>query len=48
MYYNKDMFEAAGLDLPTDDWTMDDFYAAAKALTNPMKMSMVIVIVAWM
>lgn len=35
MYYNKDMFEAAGLDLPTDDWTMDDFYAAAKALTNP-------------
>lgn len=35
MYYNKDMFNAAGVDLPTDDWTMDDFYAAAKALTNP-------------
>lgn len=37
VYYNKDMFEAAGLELPTDDWTMDDFYAAAKALTNPDK-----------
>ncbi len=37
IYYNKDMFEAAGLELPTDDWTMDDFYAAAKALTNPDK-----------
>lgn len=35
IYYNKDMFEAAGVDLPTDDWTMDDFYAAAKALTKP-------------
>lgn len=37
IYYNKDMFEAAGLELPTDDWTMNDFYAAAKALTNPDK-----------
>lgn len=35
IYYNKDMFEAAGLDLPTDDWTIDEFYDAAKALTNP-------------
>lgn len=34
MYYNKDMFNAAGVELPTDDWTMEDFYAAAKALTN--------------
>ena len=37
MYYNKDMFEAAGVELPTDDWTIDDFYAAAKALTDPEK-----------
>lgn len=37
MYYNKDMFEAAGVELPTDDWTIDDFYAAAKTLTDPEK-----------
>lgn len=37
IYYNKDMFNAAGVKLPTDDWTVDDFYAAAKALTNPEK-----------
>ncbi len=34
MYYNKDMFDAAGLAYPTDDWTWDDFYNAAKALTK--------------
>ena len=33
MYYNKDMFDAAGLAYPADDWTWDDFLAAAKALT---------------
>lgn len=37
IYYNKDMFKAAGVELPTDDWTIDDFYAAAKALTDPEK-----------
>jgi len=31
--YNKDMFDAAGLDYPTDDWTWDDLLAAAQALT---------------
>ncbi|MEP7293589.1 MAG: extracellular solute-binding protein, partial [Chloroflexota bacterium] len=25
IYYNKDMFDAAGLDYPTADWTWDDF-----------------------
>lgn len=35
MYYNKDMFEEAGLDLPTDDWTTEEFYEAAKTLANP-------------
>ena len=25
MYYNKDMFNAAGVELPTDDWTMEGF-----------------------
>ncbi len=37
IYYNKTMFEEAGVDLPTDDWTWDEFYAAAKALTDPDK-----------
>ncbi len=35
MYYNKDLFEAAGVPLPTDNWTQEDFYNAAKKLTNP-------------
>lgn len=29
------MFEAANVPLPTDDWTIDEFYAAAEALTDP-------------
>ena len=33
LYYNKDMFDAAGMDYPTDDWTLDDLKAAAKQLT---------------
>ena len=32
--YNKDLFDAAGVDYPTDDWTMDDFLVAAEALTD--------------
>ncbi len=35
MFYNKDMFDAAGLDYPTAEWTWDDFAAAAAALTDP-------------
>ncbi|MEG1426321.1 MAG: sugar ABC transporter substrate-binding protein [Oscillospiraceae bacterium] len=35
VYYNKDLFKKAGLPMPTDDWTIDEFYSAAKALTNP-------------
>lgn len=34
MYYNKDMFDAAGLDYPTDDWTWDDYADAAAKLTK--------------
>lgn len=37
IYYNKDMFKAAGVPLPTDDWTQEEFYEAAKKLTNPDK-----------
>lgn len=33
LYYNIDMFEAAGVPLPAADWTWDDFLSAAKALT---------------
>ncbi len=32
--YNKDMFDAAGLDYPTADWTWDDLRTAAEALTD--------------
>jgi multiple sugar transport system substrate-binding protein len=35
--YNKTLFDAAGLEYPTADWTWDDFRAAAKALTDPAK-----------
>lgn len=34
LQYNKDMFDAAGLDYPTADWTWDDLRAAAEALTG--------------
>lgn len=33
LYYNKDMFDTAGMAYPTDDWTLDDLRAAAKTLT---------------
>ena len=32
--YNKDLFDAAGHEYPNADWTMDDFRAAALALTD--------------
>lgn len=35
LQYNKDLFDAAGLDYPTADWTWDDLRAAAEALTDP-------------
>jgi multiple sugar transport system substrate-binding protein len=34
VYYNRDMFRAAGLGDPAPDWTWDDFLSAAKALTR--------------
>ena len=33
LYYNKDLFDAAGVDYPTDDWTWNDLLEAAQALT---------------
>jgi len=38
MYFNIDMFEERGVPLPHDNWTRDEFYAAALALTNPDEM----------
>lgn len=34
VFYNKDLFDAAGVEYPSDDWTWDDFIATAKALTT--------------
>jgi multiple sugar transport system substrate-binding protein len=34
LYYNADLFDAAGLDYPTNDWTWEDERAAAEALTD--------------
>jgi multiple sugar transport system substrate-binding protein len=33
--YNKTMFDEAGMEYPTEDWTMDDFAEAARALSIP-------------
>ena len=35
MFYNKRMFDEAGIGYPTDDWTWDDLLEAAKATTKP-------------
>ncbi|WP_425953389.1 ABC transporter substrate-binding protein [Xylanimonas sp. McL0601] len=35
LIYNKTVFDAAGVEYPTDDWTWDDLRAAAKKLTDP-------------
>jgi multiple sugar transport system substrate-binding protein len=32
--YNKNMFDAAGVAYPTDDWTWDDLVAAGQAITQ--------------
>ncbi|MEU1973429.1 sugar ABC transporter substrate-binding protein [Microbacterium sp. NPDC019599] len=34
LFYNKDLFDAAGVDYPTSDWTWDDEMAAAEQLTD--------------
>lgn len=35
LLYNKTLFDKAGMAYPTNDWTWDDFRAAAKKLTDP-------------
>jgi multiple sugar transport system substrate-binding protein len=34
VYYNKNLFDEAGVAYPSDDWTWSDFLATAKALTR--------------
>ncbi|WP_062134880.1 ABC transporter substrate-binding protein [Demequina aestuarii] len=34
LYFNKDLFDTAGLDYPTAEWTWEDEQAAAEALTD--------------
>jgi multiple sugar transport system substrate-binding protein len=33
MYINKDLFKQAGIEIPTSDWTMDEFMDIARKLT---------------
>ena len=33
LYYNKDLFDAAGVEYPNDEWTWEDFRDAANKLT---------------
>lgn len=35
LQYNKEMFDAAGVEHPTADWTWDDLRSAAEQLANP-------------
>ncbi|MEO7981767.1 MAG: ABC transporter substrate-binding protein [Sporichthyaceae bacterium] len=37
LVYNTDLFDAAGLDYPSADWTWEDFRSAAQAISDPGK-----------
>jgi len=37
LFYNKDLFDAAGVSYPTSDWTWKDEQAAAEAITDKSK-----------
>ncbi|MBQ8088799.1 MAG: sugar ABC transporter substrate-binding protein [Clostridia bacterium] len=34
IYYNKDLFEKYGVELPTDDWTFEQWYEACKSISS--------------
>ncbi len=34
LFYNKTLFDEAGIEYPTEDWTFEDLYAAARKLTK--------------
>lgn len=42
LQYNKDAFDAAGLEYPTADWTWEDLRAAAEALTTDDMIGLVV------
>lgn len=35
VWYNKELFDAAGVEYPTDDWTWEEFVEKAEQLTDP-------------
>ncbi|HMR48453.1 MAG TPA: extracellular solute-binding protein, partial [Arachnia sp.] len=37
IYYNKDLFKAAGVEEPNGTWTWDDYAATAKAVTDGLR-----------
>lgn len=37
LWYNKKLFDEAGVAYPNENWTWDDLLAAAKKITNPAK-----------
>ncbi len=37
LYYNKDLFDAAGVAYPTGEWDQDDYLTAMKRLTAPAR-----------
>ncbi|MDU3136094.1 MAG: sugar ABC transporter substrate-binding protein [Anaerococcus prevotii] len=37
LFYNKEIFDEAGVEYPNEDWTWDDFVKAAEKLTNKEK-----------
>ena len=37
VYYNRELFDKAGLDAPAPDWTYDDFLAAATRLRDTLR-----------
>jgi multiple sugar transport system substrate-binding protein len=36
LWYNKDLFQKAGVDVPTADWTWDDFTTAASTISQKL------------
>jgi multiple sugar transport system substrate-binding protein len=36
LWYNEDLFEKAGVDVPTDEWTWDDLHSASKSISEEL------------
>jgi multiple sugar transport system permease protein len=37
LFYRKDLFDERGIAYPDEDWTWEDFYEAARAITDPAR-----------